>query len=103
MDLLDLRSDTVTRPTPGMRKAMAEAEVGDDVYGEDPTTNRLQESVAQLLGKECAIFVPTGPMANQISLGVLFGPGDALISQRGSHVPNYEGAAASPLGGAQLF
>ncbi|TMA22339.1 MAG: low specificity L-threonine aldolase [Deltaproteobacteria bacterium] len=103
MDLLDLRSDTVTRPTPGMRKAMAEAEVGDDVYGEDPTTNRLQESVAQLLGKECAIFVPTGTMANQISLGVLCGPGDEVICERGSHVLNYEGAAASALWGAQLF
>src|ERR671933_326513 len=60
MDVLDLRSDTVTRPTPGMRKAMADAEVGDDVYGEDPTINRLQDRVAELLGKECAIWVSTG-------------------------------------------
>src|SRR3954454_18992071 len=101
MDLIDLRSDTVTRPTPGMRKAMAEAEVGDDVYGEDPTTNRLQESVAQMLGKECSIFVPTGTMANQLALGVLCGPGEDVICERGAHVVNYEGARASALWGAQ--
>src|ERR1051325_5476 len=103
MDLIDLRSDTVTRPTPGMRKAMAEAEVGDDVYGQDPTTNRLQDRVAQLRGKECALFVPTGTMANQLALGVLCGPGDEVICERGSHVLNYEGGAASALWGAQLF
>ncbi|MFL5423019.1 MAG: threonine aldolase family protein [Myxococcales bacterium] len=103
MDLIDLRSDTVTRPTAGMRKAMAEAEVGDDVYGEDPTTNRLQESVAQMLGKECSIFVPTGTMANQLALGVLCGPGEEVICERGSHVVNYEGGAASALWGAQLL
>jgi threonine aldolase len=103
MDLLDLRSDTVTRPTPGMRKAMAEAEVGDDVYGEDPTTNRLQDRVAEMLGKECALYVPTGTMANQLALGVLCGPGDEVICERGSHVFNYEGGAASALWGAQLF
>ena len=103
MDLLDLRSDTVTRPTPGMRKAMAEAEVGDDVYGEDPTTNRLQDRVAELLGKECALWVPTGTMANQISVGSLVGAGDELICERGSHLVNYEGGAAAALWGAQLF
>src|SRR3954453_698208 len=103
MDLIDLRSAPVTRPTPGMRKAMAEAEVGDDVYGEDPTTNRLQESVAQMLGKECSIFVPTGTMANQLALGVLCGPGEEVICERGAHVVNYEGGAASALWGAQLF
>src|SRR5207237_10249363 len=103
MDLLDLRSDTVTRPTPGMRKAMAEAEVGDDVYGEDATTNRLQDRVAEMLGKECALFVPTGTMANQIALGVLCGPGDEGIRERGSDVFNCEGAAASALWGAPLF
>src|SRR5438045_2690278 len=103
MDLLDLRSDTVTRPTPGMRKAMAEAEVGDDVYGEDPATNRLQESVAQMLGKECSIFVPTGTMANQLALGVLCGPGEEVICERGAHVFNYEGGAGSALWGAQLL
>jgi threonine aldolase len=86
-----------------MRKAMAEAEVGDDVYGEDPTTNRLQDRVAEMLGKECALFVPTGTMANQLALGVLCGPGDEVICERGSHVFNYEGGAASALWGAQLF
>jgi threonine aldolase len=103
MDFIDLRSDTVTRPTPGMRKAMAEAEVGDDVYGEDPTTNRLQDRVAQMLGKECSIFVPTGTMANQLALGVLCGPGEEVICERGAHVFNYEGAAGSALWGAQLL
>src|SRR5438270_8894979 len=79
MDVLDLRSDTVTRPTPGMRKAMAEAEVGDDVYGEDPTVNRLQESVAAMLGEECALWVPTGTMANPIAVG-------AVVAQGGERV-----------------
>src|SRR5712671_2988207 len=101
MDLLDLRSDTVTRPTPGMRKAMAEAEVGDDVYGEDPTVNRLQESVAAMLGKECALWVPTGTMANQIAVGSLVSHGDEIVCERGSHIVNYEGGAAPALWGAQ--
>jgi threonine aldolase len=65
---IDLRSDTVTQPTPEMRRAMAEAEVGDDVYGEDPTVNRLQERAAQIFGREAAIFVPTGTMGNQIAV-----------------------------------
>src|SRR5207302_2747744 len=82
MDLIDLRSDTVTRPTPGMRKAMAAAEVGDDVYGEDPTVNALQDRIAQLLGKEAAVWVPTGTMANQIAIGSLAGPGDEIICDR---------------------
>jgi len=103
MDLLDLRSDTVTRPTPGMRKAMAEAEVGDDVYGEDPTVNRLQESVAAMLGKECALWVPTGTMANQIAVGSLVSQGDEIVCERGSHLVNYEGAAAPALWGAQTL
>ena len=101
MDLIDLRSDTVTRPTPGMRKAMAEAPVGDDVYGEDPTVNALEERVAALLGKEAALWVPTGTMANQLAIGVLCGPGDELVCERGSHVVNYEGGAASALWGVQ--
>ena len=101
MDVLDLRSDTVTRPTPGMRKAMAEAEVGDDVYGEDPTINRLQERVAEMLGKECSIWVPTGTMANQIAIGALVSHGDEIVCERGSHVVNYEGAAAPALWGTQ--
>ena len=101
MDLIDLRSDTVTRPTAGMRKAMAAAEVGDDVYGEDPTINVLQDRVAALLGKEAAVWVPTGTMANQIALGSLAGMGDEIICDRNSHVVNYEGGAISALWGVQ--
>src|SRR5439155_20129571 len=101
MDLIDLRSDTVTRPTPGMRKAMAVAEVGDDVYGEDPTVNALQDRIAQLLGKEGAVWVPTGTMANQIAIGSLAGPGDEIICDRNRHGVNYEGGAISALWGAQ--
>jgi threonine aldolase len=101
MDLIDLRSDTVTKPTPGMRKAMAAAEVGDDVYGEDPTVNALQERIAALLGKETAVWVPTGTMANQIAIGSLAGMGDEIICDRGCHVVNYEGGAISALWGAQ--
>ena len=66
--MLDFRSDTVTKPTPAMRRAMAEAEVGDDVFGEDPTVNRLQERVAEMLGKEAAVYVPSGSMSNQIGV-----------------------------------
>src|ERR1041384_7982051 len=100
-DLIDLRSDTVTRPTAGMRKAMAAAEVGDDVYGEDPTVNRLQESIASLLGKEAAVWVPTGTMANQIAIGSLAGQGEEIICDRNCHVVNYEGGAISALWGVQ--
>ena len=101
MDLIDLRSDTVTRPTPGMRKAMATAEVGDDVYGEDPTVNALQERIAALLGKEAALWAPTGTMANQLAIGSLAGMGDEIVVERGCHVVNYEGGAISALWGAQ--
>ena len=76
---IDLRSDTVTRPTPAMREAMARAEVGDDVYGEDPTARVLEERVADLLGKEAALFVPSGTMANQIALQVHCRPGDEVV------------------------
>lgn len=99
---IDLRSDTVTRPSDGMRRAMYEAEVGDDVYGEDPTVNRLQKRVGTLLGKEAALFVPSGTMANQICLHVLTDPGDEIILERGSHVFNYESGAAGLLSGVQL-
>ena len=98
---IDLRSDTVTRPTPAMRAAIAQAEVGDDVLGDDPTVRALEERVAALLGKEAALFTPSGTMANQLALGVLCGPGDELICERGSHVVNYEGGAVSALWGAQ--
>lgn len=100
--MIDLRSDTVTRPSQGMRQAMYEAEVGDDVYGEDPTVNRLQERVAALLGMEGALFVPSGTMANQICVHVLTEPGDEVILERGSHVFNYESGAAGLLSGVQL-
>ncbi len=91
--LIDLRSDTVTRPTAGMRKAIAEAEVGDDVFGEDPTVTKLEERVAELLRKEAALFVPSGVMANQLAMKVLTQPGDEIIVERGSHIFNYETAA----------
>jgi len=100
--MIDLRSDTVTRPSDGMRQAMYEAEVGDDVYGEDPTVNRLQERVADRLGTEAALFVPSGTMANQICLHVLTDPGDEVILERGAHVFNYESGAAGILSGLQL-
>ncbi len=102
MEIIDLRSDTVTKPSPEMRKAMMTAEVGDDVYGEDPTVNRLQESVARLLGKEAALFVPSGVMANQIALKIQTQPGDEVIVERDSHVFNYETAAAAFLSRIQL-
>ncbi len=101
MDLIDLRSDTVTRPTAAMRQAMARAEVGDDAYGEDPTVNRLQERVAALLGKEAALFVPSGTMANQIALGVLTRPGDEVVCDAGAHCISFESGALAALWGVQ--
>jgi len=100
--LIDLRSDTVTKPTPAMRKAMAKAEVGDDVYGEDPTVNTLQEKVAGLLGKERAIFVPSGTMANQLSVKSHTQPGDEVILENFSHAYNFEGGAGAALSGVQF-
>jgi threonine aldolase len=101
-DFIDLRSDTVTKPSPDMRKAMAEAEVGDDVYGEDPTVNRLQEKVANLLGKEAALFVPSGTMANQLSIKTHTQPGDEVIIEASSHPYNFEGGAGAALSGIQF-
>ena len=83
---IDLRSDTVTRPSPGMRRAMAEAPVGDDQYGEDPSVNRLQERIAELLGKAAALFVPSGTMANQIAVKILTRPGDDVIVGQHAHM-----------------
>ena len=98
-DLIDLRSDTVTRPTAEMRRAMAEAEVGDDVFGDDPTVNSLQEFAADLLGKEAALFVPTGSMGNQVALGVVAKPGDEVVCEAGAHFLHYEGGSiAAHLG-----
>src|SRR4030043_2133388 len=101
--LIDLRSDTVTKPTPAMRKAMAKAEVGDDVYGEDPTVNTLQEKVAGLLGKEAALFVPSGTMANQLSIKSHTQPGDEVIIESSSHPYNFEGGAGAALSGVQFY
>jgi threonine aldolase len=102
MTAVDLRSDTVTRPTPAMRRAMAEAEVGDDVFGDDPTVKRLEETVAGILGKEAALYVPSGTMANQISMALTAGPGTEVLVEEGSHVLNFEGGAASALWGITL-
>jgi threonine aldolase len=102
-DFIDLRSDTVTKPTAAMRKVMAEAEVGDDVYGEDPTVNALQEKVAKLLGKESAIFVPTGTMANQLAIRAHTQPGDEVIIEATSHAYTFEGGAGAALSGVQAY
>src|SRR5207248_5985354 len=87
---IDLRSDTVTRPTAEMRRAMAEAEVGDDVYGEDPTVNRLEQRAAEIFAKEAALFVPTGTMANTIGVKLHTEHGQEVICESRSHVLNYE-------------
>ncbi|HEX6969525.1 MAG TPA: GntG family PLP-dependent aldolase [Micromonosporaceae bacterium] len=97
--MIDLRSDTVTRPTAGMRAAMAEAEVGDDVYGEDPTVNALEAEVAALFGHEAALFAPSGSMSNQIALQVLVPPGSELLCDADAHVVTYELGAAAAYGG----
>ncbi|MER6754786.1 GntG family PLP-dependent aldolase [Micromonospora echinofusca] len=96
---VDLRSDTVTRPTPGMREAMATADVGDDVYGEDPTVNALEAEVAALFGHEAALFAPSGSMANQIALQLVVPPGDELLCDADAHVVTYEIGAAAAYGG----
>jgi threonine aldolase len=93
--MIDLRSDTVTRPTPEMRRAMAEAEVGDDVFGDDPTVNELQELAADMLGKEAGLFVPTGSMGNQVALGSLARPGDEVVCEAGAHFLHYEGGSVA--------
>jgi len=100
--MIDLRSDTVTQPSQAMRDAMAAAPVGDDVYGEDPTVNRLQEMAAALLGKAAALFVPTGIMANQLSIRVHTQPGDEVIIDSRAHIVKYEHGAAAALAGVQL-
>ena len=96
---IDLRSDTVTRPTAGMRRAMAEAEVGDDVYGEDPTITALEERVAAMFGHEAALFVPSGTMGNQIGMRLVCEPGQEVLCDADAHVVTYEmGAAAAIFG-----
>jgi threonine aldolase len=100
--VVDLRSDTVTRPSAAMREAMATAEVGDDVWGEDPTVNRLQERAASLTGKEAALFVPSGTMGNQLALRAHTEPGDQLVCHADAHVLHYEGGAPAALSGLQV-
>ena len=103
MKFIDLRSDTVTNPSPEMRKAMYKAEVGDDVFREDPTVNKLEEYIADLLGKEAALYVPSGVMGNQLCLNVLTDPGDEVICDREAHIFNYESSSPARLSGIQLY
>jgi threonine aldolase len=100
--MIDLRSDTVTKPTDAMREAMARAEVGDDVYGEDPTVNRLQEMAAAMFGKKTALFVPSGTMANQLAIRLHTQPGQEVIVESKAHIVRYEQGAAGALAGVQL-
>ena len=102
MEIIDLRSDTVTKPSREMREVMLTAEVGDDVYGEDPTVNRLQKRVAEILGKEAALFVPSGVMANQLAIKTQTQPGDEVIVESESHIFNFETAGAAFLSNVQL-
>ncbi len=97
--MIDLRSDTVTRPTPAMRRAMAEAEVGDDVYGEDPTVNRLEKRAAAIFGREAALFVPTGTMGNQIAVRLHTQPGQEVICEARSHLLDWEMAMVAAFSG----
>ncbi|MDA1054512.1 MAG: GntG family PLP-dependent aldolase [Planctomycetota bacterium] len=97
--VVDLRSDTVTRPTPGMREAIANAEVGDDVMGDDPTVQRLESLTAEVLGKEAALFMPSGSMTNQIAVRIHCKPGDEFLCEAGCHIYNYEQGAFAQLSG----
>jgi threonine aldolase len=103
MNPIDLRSDTVTKPTEAMRKVMADAPVGDDVYGEDATVNRLQTRVAELLGKEDALFVSSGSMGNLISLYLLAGRGGEVLAHEHSHIIHYELASGAAIAGCQII
>jgi threonine aldolase len=102
-DVSDFRSDTVTRPSAAMRRAMAGAEVGDDVLDGDPTVARLERRVAELLGKEGALFVPSGTMANQVALGSWTRPGDEILAERSAHIVTWEAGAAGALHGVQAL
>lgn len=99
---IDLRSDTVTRPSPGMRRAMMEAQVGDDVFGEDPTVNELQDRICKLFKKEASLFVPSGTMGNEVCIKVHTNPGDEIIVEQDSHIFVYETAGPSLLSGVQM-
>ena len=100
--IIDLRSDTFTKPSPGMREAIASAEVGDDVFGEDPTVNHLQDKVASMFGKEAALFVASGTMGNEVAISAHTQPGDEVILETNSHIFNYEAAGPALLSGVQL-
>ena len=102
MTSVDMRSDTVTRPTDAMWEAMRSAELGDDVLGDDPTVQRLEEMTADMLGKEAALFTPSGTMANQIAIRLHTQPGDAVLMEAGAHPFNYEGAAAAMISSVQI-
>ncbi len=102
MRIIDLRSDTVTKPTAAMRDAITHAEVGDDVYGEDPSVNRLQELAADAVGMQAALFVPSGTMANQIAIGLHTQPGDVVLAGHNSHILLFEGGGAAALSGVQI-
>jgi threonine aldolase len=97
--IIDLRSDTITKPTPAMRQAMAIAEVGDDVWGDDPTVTALEQYTAQLLGKEAAVYMPSGTMTNQVALRLHTEPGDEIILESEAHIYYYEGGAPAALSG----
>ncbi|MBM3327337.1 MAG: aminotransferase class I/II-fold pyridoxal phosphate-dependent enzyme [Calditrichaeota bacterium] len=101
--LIDLRSDTVTRPTPAMRQAISAAEVGDDVFGDDPTVIKLQELTADLLGKEAALFFPSGTMSNQSAIAAHTSPGDEIYADIGCHIFNYEAGAPAALSGVMIM
>jgi threonine aldolase len=103
MNFIDLRSDTVTRPSKAMREAMANAEVGDDVFGDDPTINKLQERCAELSGKEAALFVPSGCMANQLAIKSQTNPAEEIIVEADSHIINYEIAGPAFISGVQTL
>src|SRR5215470_14689315 len=100
--MIDLRSDTVTKPTPEMRAAMAAAEVGDDVYGDDPTVNRLQDYAAEIFEKEAALWVPSGCMGNEIAVKVHTKPGQEIIIEERGHILNYELGAAAVISGVTI-
>jgi threonine aldolase len=103
MKIIDLRSDTVTKPSKEMREFMMTAEVGDDVYGEDPTVNKLQEKVAELLGKEAALYVPSGTMGNQLCIKAHTQPWDELICDKDAHIYNYESGSIAGLSHVQVI
>ena len=101
--MIDLRSDTITQPTPDMRQAIFQAEVGDDVFGEDPTVNNLQQLISEITGKPAALFVASGTMGNQICIKSHTQPGNEMVLERNSHIFNYECGAPAMLSGVQLL